>query len=132
MNSIEKNIDELRQNTNRLRRLITLAEKSEKASIDVGEILFDIRKLERYKISHNSFSSYLRTELNVSETKAYSYIKIYETFKDNKANISPNILVTHLRLLADLDKTNRDLAFKSLASLEMGENNLLSGVRYFT
>jgi hypothetical protein len=122
----QKDIEELYRNTDTLRNLITLAEKSGKASIDAGKILFEIRQQEIYKINYKYFASYLKKELNISETKAYSYIRIYEVFNGNQANISPNILVSHLKLLLDLDNTNRNLILGSLANLEIKRDTLFA------
>lgn len=122
----------LKENSAEIIRLIRKSEKSGMAAIDAGKILFEIKSSEKYKeekntqneILYNFFGEYTTKALNISESKANNYIKIHETFTNNQDQISPNMLVSHLNILVDLDEENRNLilnAFKNIDNLDITE-----------
>ncbi len=101
----------LTQDTNTLKTLIALAEKTGKASIEAGKILSNIKNKKLYESQYKNFSDYVVVALKISETKANLYINVYQNFdsfgldKDYEVLFS-NILVSHLDVLLDLGKNN--------------------------
>ncbi len=63
---------------------------------------------------YNFFGEYVTKALNISESKANSYIKLWDKFGKNKQDLNPQILVSHLKLIMDLSEKNRDVILKAI------------------
>lgn len=106
LDKITKKIDKLINKTN-----------SGKNSWTAGMFLHEIKTKSEYKKKkYTNFKSYLRNELNISETKAYAYINIYLTYKED--DIGELILVTHLIYLREQNENIRENLLINLKDLD--------------
>lgn len=112
---------DLEKKTERIDKLINKT-NSGKNSWTAGRLLYEIKEKQEYKDkSIPSFDIYTRRELNISETKAYSYIRIYLIYEEE--DIGDKILVTHLLYLAEQNQEIREKLIKALREIDTKKIN---------
>lgn len=115
------NNNDLDKKTERIDKLINKT-NSGKNSWLAGKLLHEIKEKQEYKGKQiTSFEIYTRRELNISETKAYSYIKIYLTYEED--DIGDLMLVTHLIYLAEQNQNIREKLVKALREIDTKKIN---------
>ena len=108
--------NDLDKKTERIDKLINKT-NSGKNSWLAGKLLCEIRDKQEYKNKEiTSFDIYVRRELNISETKAYSYIKIYIIYEEE--DIGDLMLVTHLIYLAEQNQNIREKLLIALREID--------------
>lgn len=110
------NNTDLDKKTERIDKLINKT-NSGKNSWLAGKLLYEIKQNEEFKDKQiTSFATYTRRELNISETKAYAYIKIYLTYEED--DIGELMLVTHLIYLTEQNQNIREKLLKALKRVD--------------
>lgn len=108
--------EELDKKTRELDQLINKTNSGKKAW-RAGRLLVEIKTEEEYKKkNYTSFGTYTNRELKISESRAYSYIKIYQTIEED--SISNAILVTHLKEIVKYERDIRELLLKQIKAAD--------------
>lgn len=113
-----KNLD---KKTQKIDKLINKT-NSGKNAWTAGSLLHEIKKGEEYKAKQiTSFAAYVRKELNISETKASAYIKVYLTYDEE--DIGELMLVTHLSYLSEQNQNIRECLLAALRKIDKKKVN---------
>ncbi len=91
------------KDTEELHRIIKQAKNSGEFAWKAGEILKKIRDNKSYQSNYENFEQYTQEEFGVNHQTANNYIVIYQSFKHEEIG---NMLVTYLRVIADIDNNN--------------------------
>lgn len=92
-----------KKDTEELRKIIKQAANTGEFAWKAGEILKKIRDNKSYQANYESFEKYTQKEFSVNPQTANNYIVIYQSFKHEEIG---NMLVTYLRVIADIDNNN--------------------------
>ena len=109
--------------TQKLRELIGKVGNSGRSAWKAGEILKRVRDEKLLEREYKSFEDYTRKEFAIKESTATAYIRIHENFVYD--HISPIMLVTHLKTIADVP----DAAIKESILLTLRQEEARAGAR---
>lgn len=99
--------EQLDKKTQEIDRLINKT-NSGKNAWKAGGLLSGIKEQEEFKTKNfSSFGAYTTNSLRISESKAYSYIRINQIYSED--DLSELTLVSHLLELADKDQDIREM-----------------------
>lgn len=91
---------ELLQDTEQLRQLISQVDNSGIFAWNVGDLLKVVKDKKGYVSKFGNFENYTKTEIGINPQTANNYITIREKF--TKEDIGNLMLVTHLRVIAEI------------------------------
>lgn len=114
--------EELLQDTQQLRQLISQVDNSGVSAWDAGDLLKVVKDKKGYISKFGNFENYTKTEIGINPQTANNYITIREKF--TKEEIGNLMLVTHLRVIAEIENDKmRKLVLKAFKEQEEKSNS---------
>lgn len=113
---------ELIQDTEQLRKLISQVNNSGVSAWEAGDLLKSVKDKKGYVSKFSNFETYTKKAIGINPQTANNYIAIREKF--TKKDLGNVMLVTHLRVIAEIenDKT-RKLVLKAFKEREEKEKD---------
>lgn len=111
---------ELKQDTEQLRQLISQVDNSGVSAWNAGDLLKVVKDKRGYITDFKNFENYTKQEISINPQTANNYIVIREKF--TKEEIGNLMLVTHLRVIAEIENPQmRKLVLKTFKEREKKE-----------
>jgi hypothetical protein len=113
---------ELKQDTEQLRQLISQVDNSGVSAWNAGDLLKVVKDKRGYITDFRTFENYTKKAIGINPHTANNYIIIREKF--TKEEIGNLMLVTHLRVIAEIENSKmRKLVLKTYKEIEEREKN---------
>lgn len=112
---------ELQQDTEKLRQLISQVDNSGVSAWEAGDLLKVVKDKKGYLSQYGKFENYTKIKVGINPKTANNYIAIRENF--TKEQIGNIMLVTHLRVIAEIGNDKiRNIVLKNFKEVEESSN----------
>lgn len=123
MKNEKENTNQYQADTERLRSLISQVDNSGVLAWEAGDILRKVKIEKSYIVKYRTFELYTKIEFEITPQTANNYITIREKF--NKEDIGNLMLISHLRVIADIDNDKiRKIVLKAFKKHEELSSNV--------